>query len=101
MTDPIDPALIQLSRQDPGRIFLHRGYGIQWTSTCVDMPARCPISGEQDWTQRLHALMTAEYERLESESTYCHKERVWHVSKLYGRGKSTIAAALSTFRRST
>ena len=101
----IDPALVQLSQQRPREIFIQKGnpgYGIQMTSTCAaNQPACWPIHTETEWTPLLYASIADEYAELQAGSTDCRKQIVGRISDLYGRGKSTIATALSAFRRST
>lgn len=100
--DKIDPALVQLARQDPGRVFLDRGYAVQHTSTCTDMPARWPVSREQEWTQRMYADIAVTYHGLDG-STLCRnrKEKIGYCCDLYNRSQRTIETALSLFPKST
>ena len=101
MAEKIDPALVQLARENYLHGFRQGDCVIIQTSTCTDVPARIPLSGEKDFTSRLYASIAAEDARLQIESTYCRKERIGYLSDLYGRSVRTIETALSTFSKST
>lgn len=64
-------------------------------------PLRAPLISEQAATPRLYASIAATYTTLES-STYCYQyQKIEYLCDLYGRKKSTIRKALSTFGSST
>jgi len=102
MAEKIDPALVQLARENYLHGFLQGGCAIIQTSTCTDMPACIPLSGERDFTPYLYASIAAAYERLVTGSTYCcRKERIGYLSDLYDRSVRTIETALATTTPST
>jgi hypothetical protein len=61
MPEKIDPALVQLTKENPLHGFQQGDDVVVWTSTCTDMPALIPISGEKDTTARLYASIAARY----------------------------------------
>jgi hypothetical protein len=107
--DKIDPALVQLSRQYPRQIFIQKGapsYGVQWTSTCTDQPARWPIHTETQWTPMLRTAIAEEYAKqlqaqAGSTTRYYQKEIVGRIGSLFGRERTTVTNVITTIRKST
>jgi hypothetical protein len=104
MADEIDPALVQLARENPRVCFYQKGdpgHVIQMTSTCTDMPARWPVHTETEWTPMLYASIAAKYEWLQTHRAYSYTERLYYAGEPFGRRAGTVKKALSLFPKST
>jgi hypothetical protein len=103
--EKIDPALVKLAHDNPRQIFIQKGdpgYGIQWTSTCTDTPARWPIHTETQWTPMLFDGIAARYEWLQANRPgYDYKQRLYYAGEPFGRREGTVKKAIPLFPKST
>jgi hypothetical protein len=93
--DKIDPAVVQLARENPYTVYLQGGHAIVYTSTCKDtnMPACWPVRSENRYTPQLYTAIRARFASV-ADSTLSYKQRLYYAGQPYGRSESTVKTAL-------
>jgi hypothetical protein len=91
MAHKIDPALVQITRENP--MVVCGGY--IWTSTCTTLPAEVTGMSGHVLAAKVRYSIAREYRRLQQANTLNRAECVRYLMGLYGRSERTVETAIA------